>query len=560
MTAIAYPSPNGASESGQQTAVEAWRRRALQAEAERDRWKAEADRWRVRYAWQRDLLAVPATQLSPSEKLTAIALYPLLQNQRDRGQLEPETIYIPELAQRAGVSPQTTGANLKGLEAAGGIRRTVNYDPDTKHRRVGVTATTRFFEAPSTLEPPAPRNHGGKREVCSECGSDRLTVHTRIVCEDCGAYHDEPPRPVNPLNSQDDCLDETTAATQEPAQASHDIYPVRTECTEEYVSTDSQDDTRSETGEEAAPLNGHDDHLEEPDWLPLIPGNIPDALADTPRWMTWKPEPNGHRWDKPPRNSRTGYRGSKTDPDQWGTFGGALDGLGFEGTIGVGSCLTGEDHIGSLDLDKCRNPETGEIEAWALGVIEQIPTYWEISPSGRGLRAFGEWDMPDGAGCRWKLNGHEIEVYHRDAFLTVTGHHLLGTSAQLQDCTAELAALYAQCDRAPDVPPAGNSRRRVGGSALSDEELLARARGARNGDKFCRLYDAGDVSPYRIEGAESGHHRADLALARILAFWTRDTAQIDRLFRQSALYRPKWDRRDGTYGTYGWRTIAEALT
>ena len=45
---------------------------------------------------------------------------------------------------------------------------------------------------------------------------------------------------------------------------------------------------------------------------------------------------------------------------------------------------------------------------------------------------------------------------------------------------------------------------------------------------------------------------ADLAFANYLAFWTnKDFAQMDRIFRQSGLYREKYDRktRDTTYGT-----------
>jgi hypothetical protein len=51
---------------------------------------------------------------------------------------------------------------------------------------------------------------------------------------------------------------------------------------------------------------------------------------------------------------------------------------------------------------------------------------------------------------------------------------------------------------------------------------------------------------------------ADLALCSLLASWTNDPAHIDSLFRQSALFRPKWDERRGD-GTYGDRTILRAI-
>jgi putative DNA primase/helicase len=51
---------------------------------------------------------------------------------------------------------------------------------------------------------------------------------------------------------------------------------------------------------------------------------------------------------------------------------------------------------------------------------------------------------------------------------------------------------------------------------------------------------------------------ADAALCALLAFYTKDAEQLDRLFRSSGLMRPKWDRpQSGT--TYGKITLANAI-
>jgi primase-polymerase (primpol)-like protein len=52
-----------------------------------------------------------------------------------------------------------------------------------------------------------------------------------------------------------------------------------------------------------------------------------------------------------------------------------------------------------------------------------------------------------------------------------------------------------------------------------------------------------------------------MALCSLLAFWTGgDTHQIDRLFRDSGLYREKWDEVHFSDGaTYGERTIERAI-
>ena len=69
----------------------------------------------------------------------------------------------------------------------------------------------------------------------------------------------------------------------------------------------------------------------------------------------------------------------------------------------------------------------------------------------------------------------------------------------------------------------------------SDQELIERAKLAKNGDRFARLW-AGDTSEF---GGD--HSRADLALCRMLSFWCKgDVERVDRLFRQSGLMREKW--------------------
>ena len=46
------------------------------------------------------------------------------------------------------------------------------------------------------------------------------------------------------------------------------------------------------------------------------------------------------------------------------------------------------------DLDDCRDPESGDIERWALTIVFNLSTYCEISPSGKGLRLIGYVTKP----------------------------------------------------------------------------------------------------------------------------------------------------------------------
>lgn len=83
----------------------------------------------------------------------------------------------------------------------------------------------------------------------------------------------------------------------------------------------------------------------------------------------------------------------------------------------------------------------------------------------------------------------------------------------------------------------------------SDHEIIERAKSARNGERFRRLW-TGDASDY-----DNDRSRADMALCRMLMFWcSGDLDRVDRLFRQSGLIRDKWDRKTGEV-TYGVKTI-----
>jgi transcriptional regulator with XRE-family HTH domain len=86
---------------------------------------------------------------------------------------------------------------------------------------------------------------------------------------------------------------------------------------------------------------------------------------------------------------------------------------------------------------------------------------------------------------------------------------------------------------------------------LDDQTLIEKAKSAKDGAKFTALWE-GDISGYKSQS------EADLALCCLLAFWTGgDYERIDRLFRQSGLYREdKWGERLD----YRERTINAALS
>jgi hypothetical protein len=124
-----------------------------------------------------------------------------------------------------------------------------------------------------------------------------------------------------------------------------------------------------------------------------------------------------------------------------------------------------------------------------------------------------------------------------------------GRIPERQGFLDSLARDYLVDPAAPPAVAANGSR----GRKLGDEEIIDRARVAKNAHKFSDLYDNGNTAPYG--GDDSA---ADMALVSILGYYSDDPKQINRLFRRSALMRAKWDERRGAT-TYGGMTIDRAL-
>ena len=90
-------------------------------------------------------------------------------------------------------------------------------------------------------------------------------------------------------------------------------------------------------------------------------------------------------------------------------------------------------------------------------------------------------------------------------------------------------------------------------SYLIDESVTQKAGDAVNGKKFTRLWN-GDITSFPSQ------NEAEATLYSILSFYcSGDMNQIDRLFKKSALYRPKWNEQRGT-DTYGNITIRKEVS
>ena len=272
---------------------------------------------------------------------------------------------------------------------------------------------------------------------------------------------------------------------------------------------------------------------------------VPDDMKQAKRWVTWKYQIRGGKRTKIPHTPGKGEAKS-TDPPTWRTFEEVCHAEQFYDGIGF---VLGDGWLG-IDWDDVRDPETGE---WLPGIEEEIRgvgSYAEFSPSKTGAHVITRGKKP-GPRCRGAGEPHEI--YDDGRYFTVTGDHIPGTPTEVCEPTrGSVEAIYAKIGTSKERKPEQEPGRQkptphVPTVDLTDSEIIEKASSAKNGAKFSALW-RGDIAGYPSAS------EADLALCNLLVFYTQDPSQIERLVRQSGLYREKWDRPD-----YAAATISTAL-
>jgi hypothetical protein len=145
-----------------------------------------------------------------------------------------------------------------------------------------------------------------------------------------------------------------------------------------------------------------------------------EELAQVAQWVCYRLRRRDGQ-DKPTKvpYQVDGRPASSTDPETWTSFEAVRQRMaGPRPPDGIGWVVREENGLVLVDLDGCRNPETGEIAAWALKIVRAFNSYTEISPSGTGLHIYVRGTIPD--------DGRKVgnaEAYKAARFFTVTGQH-----------------------------------------------------------------------------------------------------------------------------------------
>src|SRR5262249_17536507 len=147
--------------------------------------------------------------------------------------------------------------------------------------------------------------------------------------------------------------------------------------------------------------------------------NIPTEIQALPQWVCWRQVLRNDRMTKIPINPHTGTGADTTDSTTWGTLVEACEAVQRYRCDGIGFVFTATDPYVGVDLDKCRNPDTGALEPWATEIVHSLQTYTEMSTSGTGVHCILRGTLPGKRrrkGC--------IEMYESERYFVMTGQYL----------------------------------------------------------------------------------------------------------------------------------------
>jgi primase-polymerase (primpol)-like protein len=269
--------------------------------------------------------------------------------------------------------------------------------------------------------------------------------------------------------------------------------------------------------------------------------SIPQDLKDLRQWVVWRLEAKDDKLTKIPyRADIPSVKASTTNPNTWSTFNQAVFTLENEKNIsGIGFVFSKEDPYIGVDFDKCIDPLTGLVYPSVEQDILSLHSYTEISQSGKGIHVIGRGDNPDPDGKGNKKAN--IEMYSSGRYFAITGVIYSDYPKDIETIPPSLLKkLYLKyfvtgpLESKPKTIEQFKDRNNL---YLADEDIISLCERAGNSSKFNSLWH-GSTAGY------SSPSEADMGLACIFAFYTKDISQLQRLLRNSGLYRSKMDRTD----------------
>jgi hypothetical protein len=217
--------------------------------------------------------------------------------------------------------------------------------------------------------------------------------------------------------------------------------------------------------------------------VPIIIPPALSTLASQARWMCWKwvTGKNG-KPTKPPFQGRNPSRhADSTKSKTWCELEICLQAYNQQQVNGVGFALHQSD-IGAIDIDDCRNKETGELHPWAADIVARSNTYCEVTPSQEGIRIIGrcagskvhrKFNVADGVSC---------ELYRvAERYITISGQQI-GDVGELGNIDELIDSLLLELDSAKQSKQKKSTSKKAAGNGQQKHDLASLIKDGCGGD------------------------------------------------------------------------------
>ncbi len=208
----------------------------------------------------------------------------------------------------------------------------------------------------------------------------------------------------------------------------------------------------------------------------------PTTLQELDQWILWKYVEPGNR--KVPFSLPRQCAIDAHDRSNWMSYERAIQVQAAASRVGqpldLGFVLTGSDPFVCIDLDGCRNPQSGDFADWANKWMWEFASYSEFSPSGTGVKIFIRTSMTDIAKVSRKLDvpaiskkQPAIEVFFARQFVAFTQQSAFPNSS-IELCDTQLRKLLVELGANQNLAEASQEFR---DNPDASEETVQKARG-----------------------------------------------------------------------------------
>jgi hypothetical protein len=291
---------------------------------------------------------------------------------------------------------------------------------------------------------------------------------------------------------------------------------------------------------------------------------VPQQLKEKNNWVLWKLASVNGKFTKVPYKLDFQNAAASTRPEDWSNYNSVAERIQQAGGItskqGIGRVVQKAERVIGVDMDGCRNPETGELSVWATSLIHAVHSYTEITPSQTGARIWLIGDLPANFDKVYNLDPAvgfggkvKIEIYSDSRYFTMTGQSILDaplTSFDQYEILDVLSLVQAVRHKHPAPKKTKTASTTIG--AVDDSTSTQIKKVGQFGTSKYDIFMRGTIqseSPFVISDGNGelsypSHSEADFAFATVLAYHHKgDRDKMSADFRASKnMYREKWDR------------------